>query len=196
MSVPATPTRRPGRRTIVAGGTLLVAAVVAIGGAVLAWQVWGGPSSDGAVAFEMPGSTTADLTAGDWALYSEEVDGTQHVAYPRDISVTGPGDVGVESAIGFYEDTTSVELDGTTYQVFARLDVPTDGSYDVTVRSASERTTAVIGHYETDDTLGWVVVLTVVGAILLMLAGVVTLGTGLVLRARGRQAASPPPPAA
>ncbi|MCB0895214.1 MAG: hypothetical protein H6529_14290 [Nocardioides sp.] len=178
---------RPGRRTITTGLVMMGVAAFAIAAAVTSWLVLGGPSSDDAVVFEMPGSATAELTAGDWGLYSQEVDGSQHVAQPSDITFTGPGDVTVESTYGFFSDDTSIDVDGTSYVVFARLDVPADGTYDVDIANASADTTVVLGHYTTDDTLGWVVVVAVLGGVLLGGAGFVTLVVGLVLRARGRR---------
>lgn len=190
MSATARP-RRPGRRPIVAGVVMMVVAATAMVGAFLAWAFLGGPDSDGAVVFEMPGSTSATMTEGDWALYSQEVDGTQQVAYVDDITVTGPEEVGVESTVGFFEDTTSITVDGTDYQVFARLDVPTDGTYDVAITEASATTTVVLGQYTTDDNLALVVLGVVVGGVLLGAAGFVTLVVGLILRSRGRQGAAP-----
>ena len=61
----------------------------------------------------------------------------------------------VESTYGFFSDDTSIDVDGTSYVVFARLDVPADGTYDVDIANASADTTVVLGHYTTDDTLGW-----------------------------------------
>ena len=179
---------RPGRRTILAGIVAMVVAAAAICAAVVAWLVLGGTDNDDAVVFEMPGSTTAELSEGEWALYSQEIAGTQHVAQADDISVTGPGDVGVESTFGFFSDDTSIEVDGTTYVVFARLTVPADGSYEVDIADATAGTPVVLGHYPTGETLIWVVFLTVLGGMLLGTAGFVTLVVGVVLRIRGRRA--------
>ena len=180
---------RPGRRTLRAGLVLMVLAAVAIGGSITAWLALSGPSSDDAVVFEMPGSVTADLSAGEWALYSQEVDGTQKVAYGNQVSVEGPGEVTPDETFGFYSDTTTIDVDGTSYTVFVRLDVPTDGSYRITVADGATDpgTPVVLGHYDRDETLGLVVVLGILAGALLGAAGLVTSIVGLVLRGSGRR---------
>ena len=182
----AAATARPGRRTMLAGVIAMVVAALAIIAAVVSWQVFSGTSTEGAVVFEMPGSTSADLTAGEWALYSLEVGGSQPVADSGDISVTGPGEVAVENTYGFFADDTSIEVDGTTYVVFARLDVPADGSYEVAITDAND-SPVVLGHYPTGEALIWTVFVAVLGGILLGTAGFVTLIVGVVLRIRGKR---------
>jgi hypothetical protein len=172
---------------------MMVVATLAIAGSVAAWLLFGGTDSDGAEVFSMPGSVTADLTEGDWALYSEEVGGSQHVAYPDDVTVDGPGEVEVEQTFGFYSDTTTIDVDGTAYTVFARLDVPEDGSYDVTIvdDTADGETPVVIGQYPNHDVLAIAIIVVVLGSMLIGAAGLVVLIVGLVMRTRGRRATAP-----
>jgi hypothetical protein len=186
------PRAHSGRRTLRAALALMVAAAVAIGGSIVAWLALSGPSADGAVVFEMPGTVTADLEAGDWALYSQEVDGSQKVAYGNQVSIDGPGQVPTEATFGFYRDPTTIGVDGTTYHVFLRLDVPTDGSYRITVADGSTDpgTPVVLGRYDRDETLGLVVVVGILAGVLLGGAGLVTAIVGLVLRGAGRRRAA------
>jgi hypothetical protein len=186
------PRAHPGRRSLRAGVALMVVAAVAIGGSIVAWLALSGPSADGAVVFEMPGTVTADLDAGDWALYSREVDGSQKVAYGSQVSIDGPGEVTTEETFGFYSDATTIEVDGTTYHVFLRLDVPADGRYRITVADGSTDpgTPVVVGRYDRDETLGLVVVVGILAGALLGAAGMVTAIVGLVLRSAGRRRAA------
>ena len=189
----STVTRRPpvhpGRRALRAGLAMMVVAAFAIGASIVAWLALSGPSADDATVFEMPGTVTADLAAGEWALYSREVDGSQKVAYGNQVSAEGPGEVTTEETFGFYSDTTTIEVDDTSYRVFLRLHVPTSGSYRITVADGSTEpgTPVVLGHYDRDETLGLVVVLGVLGGALLGAAGLGTAIVGLVLRAAGRR---------
>jgi hypothetical protein len=188
-------TRRPGRRTILAGLVMVATAVLALVVAIVVYRTFEGPPSDGAVVFAMPGSTSADLTAGDWALYSpKNDDNTYYVADEDEVSVEGPGVVGKRSTIGFFSDQTDVELDGVTYQVFMRLDVPADGAYtiDVAEDPVAPRTPSpvAVARYDGDDVVGWWLVISILVAVPLGLIGFVTLLVGIVLRAVGRRRAA------
>lgn len=189
----STATQRPqvhaGRRTLRAGLVLMVVGAFAIGASIVAWLALSGPSADGASVFEMPGTVTADLGAGEWALYSRDVDGSQKVAYGNQVSADGPGEVATEETFGFYSDTTTIEVDDTSYRVFLRLHVPVSGTYRITVADGSTDpgTPVVLGHYDRDETLGLVVVVGVLGGVLLGAAGLVTAAVGMVLRAAGRR---------
>ena len=183
---------QPGRRTLRTALALMVVAAVAIGGSIVAWLALSGPSTDGAVVFEMPGTVTADLDAGDWALYSQEVDGSQKVAYGSQVSIEGPGEVATEETFGFYSDTTTIEVDDTTYHVFLRLDVPTTGGYRITIADGSTDpgTPVVLGRYDRDETLGLVVVIGILAGAVLGGVGLVTAIVGAVLRAAVRRRAA------
>ena len=176
-------------RALRAGIVMMVAAAVAIAGSIVGWLVLAGPSDDDAVVFEMPGAVTTELTAGRWALYSEEVGGRQKVAYRDQVAIDGPGEVTTEERFGIRGDPTTIGVDGTTYHVFLRLDVPADGSYRIAVADGSRDpgTPVVVGHYDDDGGLAVVVILGVLGGMLLGAAGLVTAIVGLVLRSRGRR---------
>lgn len=181
-------------RTLKVGIALMVAAALAIVASVAVWIVFVGPSDDGARVFEMPGSTTVDLTEGTWALYSEEIRGSQSVANVDNVTVAGPGEVELETTYGFFSDDTTVDVDGTTYTVFMRMEVPADGTYDLDVGSdyLEEPVPVVVAQYTTDDALVITLVVVIAGSMLLGTAGLVTTVVGVVLRARGRRATAPP----
>jgi hypothetical protein len=77
-----------------------------------------------AAVFEIPGTVTTELTAGEWALYSRDVGGTQKVVHHDQVSIMGPTEVGTEDAFGLSSDATTIDVEGTTYRVFMRLHVP------------------------------------------------------------------------
>lgn len=181
-------------RTLKVGIALMVVATLAIVGSVVTWILFMGPSSDGAQVFRMPGSTTVDLSEGTWGLYSQEIGGTQDVANVDNVTVEGPGEVAVESTYGFFSDETSVDVDGTTYTVFMRMEVPADGTYDVSVGSdyLEEPVPVVVAQYTTDDALAYTLIFVIAGSMLLGTAGLVTTVVGVILRVRGRRAAAQP----
>ncbi|GAA1166562.1 hypothetical protein GCM10009606_49710 [Nocardioides aquiterrae] len=166
-------------------------AVVVLVVGVVVYKAFEGPPSDGAVVFEMPGSTDADLTAGDWALYSpQNDDNTYFVASEDEVSVDGPGVVAERSTVSFFSDTTKVEIDGVEYEIFMYLDVPTTGRYTIDIVGDGEPGPVAVARYDDDELVGWVLVISVVVAVPLFLAGIVTLVVGLVLRGVGRRRAA------
>ena len=176
-------------RTVRAGIGMMVVAAVTIAGSIVAWLALAGPSDADAVVFQMPGTVTAELTRGEWALYSREVGGRQKVAYGDQVAIDGPAQVRTEERFGFASDPTTIGVGGTTYHVFLRMDVPADGSYRIAVADGSSYrgTPVVVGHYDDDGGLASAVVVGVLVGVLLGAAGLVTAVTGLALRPRGRR---------
>ncbi len=177
------------RLTLRAGVVMMVVAAVAIGGSIVVWLALAGPSDQDAVVFDMPGAVTTDLTAGEWALYSREVDGRQKVAYGDQVAIDGPGSVATEERFGPTGDPTTIGVDGTTYHVFLRLDVPADGSYRIAVADGSRgrETPVVVGHYDDDGTLAAGVIAGVLGGSLLGAVGLLTVVIALLLSGHGRR---------
>ena len=171
---------------MVIGMALMAVAAVAIALSVVAWLVLGRTSTDGAQVTTMPGSVAMEMTAGDWAVYSRLEGGSHPVASTEDITIDGPGEVTTSTTYGFFSDTTTIELAGHEYEIFMRLDVPQDGTYDITFEHDGEEE-IVIGKYPDHDVLATVVVATVVGAVVLGTAGFVVLVVGLVLWLTGRR---------
>jgi hypothetical protein len=168
----------------------MVVAALAVVASVVAWQAFKGPSADGAVLISGAGPVPVHLAEGQWGLYSEVVGGVQQTP---GVAADGPADLEFVSTVGFYADTTTIDLSGATYQVFATFDVPTDGDFEFRVvdGAVSENTPVVVGHYDDDATLAIVVLVLVGAAVLLGAAGLVLLVVGLVVRSRARGSGRP-----
>lgn len=169
---------------MITGGAIMAVAALAIAASVVAWLVLGRTSTDGAQVSTMPGSISMEMTEGDWAMYSEVEGGSQPVAYSDEVTIEGPGDVTTEETFGFFSDTTTIKLNGTEYEVFLRLDVPQDGTYDITIAQEGDGGSddeIVIGQYPDHDVLATVVVVTVVGSVALGTIGFIVLVIGLIL---------------
>ena len=112
----------------------------------------------------------------------------------RDIPL---GEVTKETTYGFFSDTTTIDFEGTEYEVFMRLDVPEDGTYefDIVQEFAEGEVPVVIGQYPDHDLLAAFVVWTVVVSIPLGIIGFVVFLVGLILWLTGRSKQTPPPPA-
>jgi len=140
--------------------------------------------------FEIPGGISKELTQGNWAVYTEVVGGGQRAPREDAYTVNGPGEVDV-IVYGFYADISEITLDGTTYELAAKLIVPADGTYEIEVARQEfdpEGTEpAVLGRYT--DSTSWVFFMILLGTLffLIGLVGLVVLLVGLVLRRRGRR---------
>ena len=175
----------------------MVVAAIGIAASVAAYFIFGKTSTDGAQLASMPGSFSAELTAGEWALYSEVIGGSRAVANADEVTIEGPGEVTKETTYGFFSDTTTIDFEGTEYEVFMRLDVPEDGTYefDIVQEFAEGEDPVVIGQYPDHDLLATFVVWTVVVSIPLGIIGFVVFLVGLILWLTGRSKQTPPPPA-
>lgn len=191
---PVSATRPRGRRTLRVGIAIMIVAALGIAASVAAYFLFGGTSTEDAELVAIPGSFSKELTAGDWAFYSEVDGGSQQVADTDDVTIEGPGEVGVKTTYGFYSDTTKIDFEGTEYEVFMRLDVPEDGTYEFTAASIDDTPfPAVIGHYPDHDLLAGFVVYTVVASIPLGIIGFVVTIIGLIMWLTGRTKTPPPP---
>src|SRR6478735_8236267 len=107
-SLPVSATRPRGRRTLRVGIAIMVVAAVAIALSVGAWLVLGKTSTDGAEVVDVPGSFSKELTAGDWAFYSEYIDGSAKILNEDEVVIDGPGEVTKTATWGFYGDATTI----------------------------------------------------------------------------------------
>ncbi|MCW2791705.1 MAG: hypothetical protein JWO76_803 [Nocardioides sp.] len=166
----------------------MVLAALVIAAALVWWKLLGAHTGEAEV-FEMPGAVSKELGAGEWALYSEEVGGSQRVANEDEITVEGPADVAVAGTSGFVSDLSEIDVDGTTYDVFARMRIDEAGTYVVTIAgdTTAGTTPVVLGPYTDSDGRSLVTGVVVVLAVLLGGLGLLVLVVGLVLRARGRR---------
>lgn len=183
--------RPPGRRAVRVGATMLVGSLVLIGLCLaygLHFATWAGDAE----VFEMPGSVTKELEEGSAAVYTEVHGGVQIAPPERDYTVTGPGEVDV-IVYGFFSDPSQIRVDGTVYELAAKLEVPQDGTYEVTVADDEYRepTTAVLGRYTGSHNWRFLMILAANFFGLVGVAGLVVLLVGLVRRRRGRRTAAP-----
>lgn len=174
----------------------MVVAALGIAAAVCAYFLFVGTSTEDAEIVTMPGSFSKELTAGEWAFYSEVVGGSRAVANTDEVTIEGPGEVTVKTTYGFFSDTTKIDFEGTEYEVFMRLDVPEDGTYEIAIKPefADGEDPVVIGHYPDHDLLAGFVVYTVVASVPLGFIGFIVTLVGLIMWLTGRSKQTPPPP--
>lgn len=177
---PARPASRAGYWV---GGLLIGLGVLA---AVL-WAIWGfarfGDAIDDLARVPVGDGGVVELSAGRKAIYYERFDAQDRVPAPR-IAIRPVG--GRPLKIEDHSGSVSYALSGHTGQSVASVRIPRDGRYALTARATDPAVTDA--ELAIGKGLGNRIVRIIVGAILLVIVGVVA-GTVLIVVTQRRRAA-------